>query len=474
MDTMPVQSDITLLYPVVGYLIIMVIIGVWATKKTETAEDYILAGRSLGTVIIAGTLVATWMGSGSITGGGNSVAYQFGLWPAVLLVSAGLIGIVILRILAPRIRGYNAYTIPEILEQGIGKEAKMIGLIVIALAYVGIVAYQFTGLAFVLNVTTGISIQTAAIIAAVMIIGLAASGGLMSVAYTDAVSAFLMVGCLIISVPFVLSSAGGWGTITAQVPSGFLDPFGTLTFIQFLGYWAPTFLLILADQNMYQRIVAGESDEGTNRGLIGWFIGVAVAGTIIPVIAFAAVTVFPNIKPGMATIAMTTVIPEWLGGLLLAAAAAFVITTGNSYLLSASTNISQDLYRGFINPDASDRQVFWLTRGVVIIFGIIAFILGQYFPTILSLQILAYTAYGATITTALFAVFLMRERLTKIGGVAGMLVGFGVTIAWATVLSKPFGVNAALVSAPISAIVIIIVSLLTTTDRPREQAAEQT
>jgi SSS family solute:Na+ symporter len=470
---MPVNPDITLLYPVVAYLIIMVIIGAWATIRSESAEDFILAGRSLGTVIIAGTLVATWMGSGSITGGGNSVAYQFGLWPAVLLVTSGLIGIFVLRLLAPRIRGYNAYTIPEILEQGIGSEARIIGLVVIAIAYVGIVAYQFTGLAFVLNVTTGISIQTAAIIAAVMIIGLAASGGLMSVAYTDAVSAFLMIGGLLLAIPFVLSSAGGWATITAQVPPGYLEPFGTLTFVQYLGYWAPTFVLILADQNMYQRIVAGKSDEETNRGMIGWFVGVAVAGTAIPFIAFAAVTVFPDIKPGMATIAMTTVIPVWLGGILLAAAAGFVITTGNSYLLSASTNISHDLYRGYINPDASDRQVFWLTRVVVVVFGIIAFVLGQYFPTILSLQILAYTAYGATITTALFAVFLMRDQLTKIGGVTGMLVGFAVTIVWATVLAKPFDVNAVLVSTPISAVVIIVVSFLTETKRPQERTAEQ-
>lgn len=467
---MPVNSDITLLYPVIAYLVVMILIGGWATSKTDSAEDFILAGRSLGTVVIAGTLIATWMGSGSITGGGNSVAYQFGLWPAVLLASAGLIGIAILRVLAPRIRGYNAYTIPEILGEGIGKEARIIGLVVIALAYVGIVAYQFTGLAFVLNVTTGISVQLGAIIAAVMIIGLAASGGLLTVAYTDAISAFLMLGGLLLALPFVFSTAGGWGTITAQVPPGYLEPFGTLTFLQFLGYWAPVFLLILADQNMYQRIVAGESDEGTDRGMIGWFAGVTVAGTIIPLIAFVAVTIFPDIQPGMATIAMTTVVPTWLGGVLLAAATGFVITTGNSYLLSASTNISHDLYHGYINPDASDQRVFWLTRLVVVVLGILAFVLGRYFPTILSLQILAYTAYGATITTALFAVFLMRDRVTKIGGVTGMLLGFVVTVAWTTVLSQPYGVNAVLVSTPISAAAIITVSILTDSSRPPEPA----
>ncbi|WP_049972618.1 sodium:solute symporter family protein [Haladaptatus cibarius] len=458
---MAVQSDIVLLYPVAGYLIVMIGIGIWAYNKAETAEDFLLAGRSLGSVIVAGTLLATWMGSGSITGGGNSVAYQFGIWPAFLLGTAALIGVGALRMLAPWIRGYNKYTIPEILEEGIGKEAKAIGLVVIAVAYVGIVSYQFIGLGFVLNVTTGISVETGTLIAAVMIIGLAMLGGLMSVAYTDAISAFLMLIGLLIGLPFILSSVGGWNSVTTQVPQSALQPFGTLTGIQFLGYWAPVLLLILADQNMYQRIVAGRTDKGTNRGMVGWFIGVAAGGIIIPIIAFAARVRFPNIDPGMAMISMTTVIPRWVGGILLAAASAFIITTGNSYLLSASTNISQDLYRGFINPEASDKRVFWLTRVIIVVLGLFAFILGQYFPTILSIQILAYTAYGATITPALFAIFLIRDRLTKIGGVSGMIVGFVITILWDTVLGQPFELNAVIVSAPIAVVIIVVVSVFT-------------
>lgn len=469
---MPVQPDITLLYPVIGYLVLMSGIGVWAYNKAETADDFLLAGRSLGSVIVAGTLLATWMGSGSITGGGNSIAYQFGIWPAILLGTAALIGVGTLRILASRIRGYNKYTIPEILDEGIGREAKAIGLVVIAVAYVGIVSYQFIGLGFVLNVTTGISVETGTLIAAVMIIGLAMLGGLMSVAYTDAISAFLMLIGLFIGLPYVLASVGGWNSVTAQVPNSALQPFGTLSSLQFLGYWAPVLLLILADQNMYQRIVAGRSDEGTNRGMVGWFIGVAVGGIVIPIIAFAARVRFPNIDPGMAMISMTTVIPRWVGGILLAAASAFIITTGNSYLLSASTNISQDLYRGFINPEASDKQVFWLTRVMIVVLGLFAFILGQYFPTILSIQILAYTAYGATITPALFAIFLMRDRLTKIGGVTGMSVGFVITILWDTVLGQPFELNAVIASAPIAAVTIVVVSMLTTQSTDTEPITE--
>lgn len=456
-----VESDITLLYIVGAYFFVMLVIGAWAYSSTDSAEDFLLAGRSLGALVIAGTLMATWMGSGTVTGGQNSIAYSYGIWPAMLYGLGPLVGIAVLSIFASRIRGYNKYTIPEVLEVGIGREARLIGLAVISVAYVGIVSYQFTGFGFVLHVTTGLPVQTGTLVAAGMIITLAAAGGLMSVAYTDAISAFLIVIGLLLSLPFVLSSAGGWEEITASVPESHLSTLGGLTVLEYLGYWAPTLLLILADQNMYQRIVAGRSTEDTGLGIVGWFVGVAVAGVVVPFIAFAARAMFPNLDPGMALISTATVVPTWVGGILLASASAFIITTGSSFLLSSSTNISRDLYKGFIHPDASDRQIFWLTRVIVVIFGVFAYVLGQYFPTILSLQIYAYTAYGATITPALFAVFLFRDRLTRIGGVLGMLAGFSATIGWETVLGKPFGLNAVLVSAPLAAIVIIGASYIT-------------
>ncbi|MDG5760015.1 sodium:solute symporter family protein [Natronococcus sp. A-GB1] len=458
---MAVEADGTLLYIVASYLVVMLGVGVWAYSKTDTAEDFMVAGRSLGAVIIAGTLMATWMGSGTVTGGANSIAYANGFWPALLFGTAALIGIGVLKTLAPRIRRFDKLTIPEMIEEELGKEGRIISLLVIAFAYVGIVSYQFIGLGFVLNVTTGISVAQGTLIGTVIIIALAAMGGLMSVAYTDAISAFLMLVGLVLAVPFVILEAGGIDGIAASVPETHFDALGDLSFLQFFALWAPPLLLILADQNMYQRIIAGETDEGTNAGLVAWFVGVAAAMTLVPIIAFASRAMFPELDPGMALIATTTEIPVWVGGILLAAAAAFIITTGSSYLLSACTNLSQDLYKGFINPDATDQQVFWLTRVCVVVLGIFAFVLGQFFPTILEVQMYSYTAYGAAITPPLLAIFLMRERLTKIGGLTGMIVGATLAITWDTVLASPYGLDAVIIAAPVAGLLIVVVSHFT-------------
>ncbi|ELY81954.1 na /proline symporter [Natrinema gari JCM 14663] len=436
-------------------------VGVWAYGETETAEDFMVAGRSLGAVVIAGTLLATWMGSGTVTGGANSIAYDNGLIPAILIGTASLIGIGVLKALAPRIRRFDKLTVPEMIGEELGDEGRIISLLVIAFAYVGIVSYQFIGIGFVLNVTTGLSVMQGTLLGTALIIALAAMGGLMSVAYTDAISAFLMLVGLVIAVPFVFFEAGGWSGITANVPAAHLDTLGNLSFLEFFALWAPPLLLILADQNMYQRIIAGETDDGTNAGLIAWFVGAIATMTLVPLIAFASRAMFPALDPGMALIATTTTLPTWVGGLLLAAATAFIITTGSSYLLSACTNLSQDLYKGFINPDAPDERIFWLTRVLVVVLGLFAFVLGQYFPTILEVQMYSYTAYGAAITPPLLSIFLFRDRLTKIGGLTGMVAGAVLAVSWDTVLGSPYGLDAVIVAAPIGCVLIMLVSYLT-------------
>ena len=69
---------------VVAYFVLMVGIGIYFVKWTKTQEDFIVARRSLPGIVVAGTLLATWMGSGVVVGGQNSLAYQHGPWVAII------------------------------------------------------------------------------------------------------------------------------------------------------------------------------------------------------------------------------------------------------------------------------------------------------------------------------------------------------------------------------------------------------
>ncbi|WP_318247318.1 sodium:solute symporter family transporter [Halobacillus litoralis] len=158
---MELTQDPTLLWFIAIYGVIMVGIGIFMSKKVAGSEDFVLAGKSLGPFVLMGTLLATWTGSGSISGGETSMAFSYGILPSLMMMLPTLVGILILYVVAPKIREYGKFTVSGILEAKYGRASRNIASVIIILAYVGIVSYQMKGFGFILNLTTGMSVQSA-------------------------------------------------------------------------------------------------------------------------------------------------------------------------------------------------------------------------------------------------------------------------------------------------------------------------
>ncbi len=443
---------------VMVYLAAVVLVSTYYTRFIKTSEDFTVAGRTLPGLILAGTFVATWMGSGTVVGGTNSLAYRHGPWVAIIFGMAAPIGIVMLYFLSKKIHELKMQTVPDILEYRYGEAARIIGSLIIMLAYVGITSYQYSGVGFVLNATLGIPTKVGILIGAIVVIGSAVLGGLYSVAYTDFMSACIMLLGLSIGIPYAISSAGGWSTIASKLPPEHLK-LGGLSALSIMGYFFPLFFLILGDQNMYQRFFAAKDPKAAKWGAIGWFFGVLV---VMPLVAFGATAsraLFPNINPGMALIKLSSdVMPQILGAFCLAAISAFIITTGNSYLLSSAVNLGWDIYARVINRSATDKHRLAVTRWGVVVLGILAYVLITYFPTVLAVQMYAYTMYGASITPALLAAVLY-PNIKPAAGVSSMLVGAVATLAW-ELSGKPYGLASVIIAAPLAIVTLILVNAL--------------
>src|SRR5699024_4828549 len=145
-----------------------------------------------------------------------------------------------------------------------------------------------------LQITTGLPLETGAIIMAVLVIFLTVSGGLFSVAYTDSLSALLIIFGFLIALPLVLNSTGGFSGLSASLPEELLSWNGGLTVPQLIGYFLPLFLLILGDQNMYQRFSASKSEKVAQKATIGFFFGSAAVTAMVILLATTAVVLFPN------------------------------------------------------------------------------------------------------------------------------------------------------------------------------------
>lgn len=444
------------------YLIGMSLIGLYFARVwVKDSDDFMVAGRSLSQWVLAGTLLATFVGSGTIVGGASFI-YQYGPVAAIFFFAGTPIGIIVLYFfLADRIRGLARYTVPEILEIRYGAFARAFGGITILLAYVGIASYQFTGGGYVLNITTGIPVWLGTIITAVVVIFLATVGGLISVAYTDAISAVIIIVGLLLALPLILGEVGGFGGLFAQLPETKASWNGGLSIPQLLGFFLPLLLLLLGDQNVYQRFSSAENPETARKSAVGFFVGAVLVVSLVIVLASSAIVLLPEIPPDTAILSLAgESLPLFLGGMLLASSVAIIITTGNSYLLSAAGNLVYDIYSRLFGRRIPEGRGLLYDRIAVAILGVLAYVLGVFFPTVLALQIYSYTIYGAGVTPALVAALVWR-RATVAGGVSSILTGAVVTLVWELVLNRPLDWNAVLVALPASVLVLIVVSLLT-------------
>ncbi len=92
-------------YCVIAYLLVITVVGIYYGKKVKTQEDYSVAGRSLPTPILIGTLMATWMGAGTVLGGPAASGYQYGLMAAIAFSMGSPVGQFVLSFVAKRSGG---------------------------------------------------------------------------------------------------------------------------------------------------------------------------------------------------------------------------------------------------------------------------------------------------------------------------------------------------------------------------------
>lgn len=444
------------------YLVLMVGIGLWFSRKKEvaTGDDFVFASRSLPRPVMIGTLLATWVGSGTIIGGA-SFAYTYGPLAAIFFMAGTPVGIVVLYLIAKRIRRQSTYTVPELLEQRYGLSVRTIAAIITLLAYTGITAYQFTGGGYIVSVITPLDPGQGAIVVAILVTFLAVGGGLKSVAWTDFVSALVIVLGLMIALPLVIGGdIGGWGAYWEGMPETHRQLDGGLTAIQLVGYFLPLFMLILADQNMYQRLGAAKNEVDARKSTAGFFFSSFLVTAPVALLGSAAVVLMPSIEPDTAILSLAGegYLPLILGGLLLAGALAFIVTTGSSFLLSGAGNVVYDVVQRMMGRTLDDKARLRVHRLSVLGIGIVAYVLGTFFPTVLELQMYSYTVYGVAIAPPVLAIFFWK-RASKWGALTSMSLGVIVTIVWEQ-LGNPLGINSVIVSLPVALVSLIVVSLL--------------
>ncbi len=425
------------------YLTILVAISVYKSLAVKTQDDFMVAGRKVTWYFLVGTLVCTWIGSGSLFGGAGR-AFREGF--SALWMSAGAwVGIAIVYFLAGRVRKIAQYTVPDILETRYHPAARVLGTIAIIIAYLTIASYQFIGGGRLLSLLfPGLDPAYGQAIICGLVVLYTIMAGMMSIVTLDVFNGLMIIGSILIAAPLTLAQAGGWSGLTATLPETHFTVFGRLGVLPALGLFFPTFFLLLGESSMYQKFFSAKDAASARKAVIGMIIGVVIIETLIDSTAiFGAGLYWTDPAFGSGTGAFTpeqqrtteTILlqlarhnlPVVAGSLLLAGAVAIIFSTANTFLMVPSTNLARDIYQRFINPDVSEKGIILFQRIMIVLLAITAYVVSSFFKSILDMALYAYTMVGAAVTPALLAAFLWR-RVTPMAGVWSIASGMVVTI----------------------------------------------
>ena len=446
------------LYAIVLAIIVTVLLVVSLSqiRKVKTKADYLVAGRTLPWYVLVFTLLSSWIGSGSLFGGAEN-AFRNGfsaLWQA----GGGWVGLLVIIFIAPRARKFAQFTIPDLLETRYNTAARVLGAIAILFAFTAITSYQFRGGSHVLrlifpgldevarntfHIPAGHEAALGMIIVAFFVIIFTAFAGMASVAYLDVVIGILATVSCVAAVPILLGKVGGWSGFHQALPAYYFQPFGHFAAEKGGGSWSafvramellvPTMLLLLGNQSMYQKFFSARSERDAKLSVIGWITGTFILETVIVAIAVIGAALYmhiPNIEPSeIIPYAARNGLPSLIGAILMGAVFAKVISTANNYLFSPATNLVNDIYVRFMNPDASDKKVLLVSRLIVIALGIFALLQLTLFSSILAMALYAYTIYSAAITPVVMGAF-FSKRVTAVAAVWSIALGTIVTVFW--------------------------------------------
>lgn len=480
---------------VAAYVTLLLGISVYKSRTVQTEEDFMVAGRGVPVYMLIATLVCTWIGSGSLFGTAG-LTFRTGI--SELWFSAGAwVGILVVYLIAARVRKIAEYTLTDLLEKRYSQLAKLLGTITIIIAYMVIAGYQFKGGGRFISILSdgAVSPETGMIIAAVLIVGFTVLAGMVSIVSIDIFNGSLMLLAMIVTLPFAVMSHGGVGevlsTIQQHQPSH-LSAMGGHDFVWVIGIALPTFLLLMSESSMYQKFSSADNAKNAKRAVLGMFVGVVIVETLMMLIALVGFAIYADdprffLADGTVNRAMAEEIilrigfeqlPVIIGALLLAAGAAIVISTGNTFLMVTSTNVTRDFIQEYFLHDARPRQVVWTQRICIVTIGLLAYLMMSQFETILEMAFISYTMIGASLAPALLAAFFWK-RVTRAAGVAsiasGMLTVLTITILNAVFedggsllgLSLPMDTDYIAIPAVIvSVTTLVVVSLLT--PKPQE------
>lgn len=472
------------------YFLLMLGIGVYAYfKQDKDSEGYMLGGRNLGPAVTALSAGASDM-SGWLLLGLPGYMYASGIvsiWIALGLTIGAFLNYIIV---APRLRVYtevadNAITLPDYFANRFADDThllRVLSAVVIILFFTVYTAASLAGGGKLFESSLNLSYASGLWVTAGVVVAYTLFGGFMAVSMTDFVQGVIMLFALVIVPVVAFTDLGGVApTIDAvrNINTDLLNLTSGVSFIAIISLMAWGFGYF-GQPHIIVRFMAIRSvkDVPTARNIgMAWMI-LSLIGALMTGfagIAYVKKTAMTLDDPETIFLVFTQFLFHPLvSGFLLAAILAAIMSTISSQLLVASSSLTRDVYKLFLDKQASEARQVLVGRICVVAVALVAILLASDpNSSVLSLVANAWAGFGAAFGP-LVIFSLTWKRMNRNGALAGMIVGALTVIIWiyaglTTADGTPLNewLYAILPGFALSSLAIFVVSLLTGQPRPR-------
>lgn len=448
------------------YLLIMTIIGIYFYRRARKSEsDYFTAGQSINTFVGAFAIFAAVASSSSLMGAVGS-GVTLGL-PYFFTYAFGVIAILpfAMFLISGQVRRAGVKTMPEFFNQRFGTSVQILSAIIVVLGMTFYMVPQLTAAGLIGSYVLGIDYVTATIILGLGFTIYAALGGMWAITYTDLLQGSIMLVGIILLAGFIwvdFSSIGNLLNTALEV-----DPnFGSITqpWMSYFGLFIAFLWFGIISPSVVMRNFASR-DAKTARRSSMW-------ATLIYLVLFVAgffVTAAGATLDIVGTLDNTDMIfvsviehylPPILGGIMLAGLLAAIMSSADAMLLAISAGVAHDIYKAHINKQASERFVTLLGLIVMFVAVIIGILIAVNPPGIIAIMVGWVGGFLLSSFGFPFVLGIWWKRANRQGAFVGMLGGAITFLILVSLQVLPTNAEP-IIAAPVSLILMIVVSLMT-------------
>jgi solute:Na+ symporter, SSS family len=415
------------------YLAGMVLIGIWASRRVKNLEDYSLAGKSLGYLVMVGTLVGAAIGAASTMGKAGK-AYEMG----IIFITAGfgyIAGLVVFGLLSGRLRRLGIWTIPEALYKRYGKGINLACGAAMFITVIALFGGQVIGIGLIFTAagkSLGLTYTTAIILAGVIMILYTVLGGLLAVAYTDLIQTIIMLVSIGIILPVFILAGDSGASLAGAWQAAATGTGGSISPVYLVSIWIIDFCFCLVDPGLWQRANAAKSGKIIKNSM---FVTAGVYtywSVVVVLLGILGISLLPQIAAAYGStdavipVMIVKYLPTGLVGLCLAGLMAVMMSTASVALLISGTTIANDVIKA-ARPQTSDKNLLLWAKIVIVLVGALGIVFALMMRGIFDILLLAFAVYVSAVFVPAMAAFFWKKA-TRQGAVVSSIVSTAVCV----------------------------------------------